>query len=812
MPTGDVADLRLFCICGQKMKISAQMFGRSGKCISCKQKIRVPHPDELPEDCTDVYLKDFPQFLRRAKRPPIEPDTPTDETPPELRLDKRPPDAEDEENMVDLGKGEERADSVALDALDMLRTICSLDQRTRQRLAHLDEDEEATEKDRRRVTRRLKKVENVRAALDEELRQRLMEVAIELTTTQEKISEAGLAVRVGELEYGAFQDRATRLRRRREMLEWRQQNLRGWLAVRTAREAGGFVGARVADLPNEASLRISFPREPAESISMLDWHVEELRNALEQRREAEQLAAEADRNGQESDEADRVRLAQRKGAVTERKRADAAALFHRTRLDQIRADYANDMQAIDAQLTRARGQLQIHEISQAKFGELESTLIKAKTDLSRANRVLAKALSANTSGEVPNPRGTFLDRLAGSDENGKDKDPWLAWTAGLLLLACVVLPLAGGLSPLSALGQQDALLGVLVWLVGGAMILCACALIPNTLGRALAYSGIWLVLILAGASFAHGLASAGGEWGNQVQATGPWWRALGAQVFLVALLILAAATALAAHALKSARIVAAIVGVLGILSGVGILTDFAGALSPQPVLQVLPGAASADQDGTHERLIVITNEGNRPLWLAATDDRPYTYTYFLEKQIGSDSWDDVSVPQDLSVGGRDVGTDGISMPELRVEPGQSATFHYVLGPGAYQVELEAREGGPTIREAFTLIGPTIPDEAGDSADTLEEDDAPYTPVWQAPPTTVILRATLSAANTEPRFIIEVRYPDGMTRERTVSRGDDVLEGWRVDAYNASDRTVTLSDGRRMLILRRRQPVDVPASE
>ena len=38
--------LRIYCICGQKMKVSASMYGRPGKCVACRQKIRIPSAEE----------------------------------------------------------------------------------------------------------------------------------------------------------------------------------------------------------------------------------------------------------------------------------------------------------------------------------------------------------------------------------------------------------------------------------------------------------------------------------------------------------------------------------------------------------------------------------------------------------------------------------------------------------------------------------------------------------------------------------------------------------------------------------------------
>lgn len=65
--------------------------------------------------------------------------------------------------------------------------------------------------------------------LEEELRQRLMETAIELAASQEKIAELNLAVRAGEMPYAEYRTQVDCLRRRRDNHERRQSKLaRPW--------------------------------------------------------------------------------------------------------------------------------------------------------------------------------------------------------------------------------------------------------------------------------------------------------------------------------------------------------------------------------------------------------------------------------------------------------------------------------------------------------------------------------------------------------------------------------------------------------
>jgi hypothetical protein len=67
---------------------------------------------------------------------------------------------------------------------------------------------------------------------------------------------------------------------------------------------------------------------------------------------------------------------------------------------------------------------------------------------------------------------------------------------------------------------------------------------------------------------------------------------------------------------------------------------------------------------------------------------------------------------------------------------------------------------------------------------------------------------LSAEN-EPTFSISLYLPDGTTRQRTLSVGNVVYDPWNLTEYNPAERTVTLSDGGRIFILRRGERITLP---
>ncbi|MFA6240168.1 MAG: hypothetical protein WC655_04520 [Candidatus Hydrogenedentales bacterium] len=384
MPGSETTELRIFCVCGQKMRVSEDMFGRPGKCIACRQKIRIPRIDEMPPNTVELHLKDHPEFLRKVKKRPVD-------SPSSLPLEEREMTLEGD---ISDGPGQ---GSIPIGYLETQRLLFSLDAKADKMLAEGADGSEAiagapSAADLKKYKARIQDALN---DLEEELRQRLMEAAIELATAQETIGELHLAVRVGEMTFAEYVPQVDRLRRRRDTMELRQTDLRGWLATRTASAAGGYVEASFDQIPS-APVRVTFGREIEDATSLLDWHVEGLRRALAKRVEAERIQIEF-KAGADADAKDG---ASRRDEVRAAKdRAVAEVQYYRERLDQLARDYAGDVQAVDAQLDHARNRLKVGTINSTQFAMIESDLIRAKTDHAKARRLVARALGANSSDE-----------------------------------------------------------------------------------------------------------------------------------------------------------------------------------------------------------------------------------------------------------------------------------------------------------------------------------------------------------------------------------------------------------------------------
>ncbi|MDX9973630.1 MAG: hypothetical protein RBU21_11655 [FCB group bacterium] len=447
MPKGKTARLRIYCICGQKMKVSRSMYGKAGKCVACRQKIRIPLPEEIPGDANEIHLKDHPEFLRRGEAAEAEAEPEAGEVAVAVAVAEPEP--------ISLGEEDRPSEPTApLEILEPLRALCSLDAKITRHLRALSgferrSPDQKPDKQEAQLLGYRARVHRARMELDELLRQRLMETAVDLATVQERLADLALGVRVGEIDYKSYRDQAARLRIRRNHLEERQQNLRGWLSVTDLAGAGGFVDLGFETIPKRVELHL--PREVEPHGSLVEQHLMSLREALIRREAAERKLGIAERMIPKEGESPKRVQAVRAESKAEERRAKGAVAFYMQRLQQLRDDYAADIQAIESQLDLARGRMQVGEIDRGQYDDIEDMLQRAKADLAKASDMMNRALTAPSSADVPEPRGTFLQRLSPYGAYLQvSTDSLVAWGAAVLLLVSIFLPVAGGHSPFVA--------------------------------------------------------------------------------------------------------------------------------------------------------------------------------------------------------------------------------------------------------------------------------------------------------------------------------------------------------------------------
>ena len=203
MPESGGIEIRVYCICGQKMKVSPAMYGLPGKCVACRQKIRIPRPDQLPDGLTDIYLKDHPEFLRKPKRPRPENQTSRNDSTKKKQNTSDPPAAS-------------APKVIPLDILEPLRLLESLKRK-------LEKQQEISPSSS--YAKYTKQINAARARLDQQMQARLVQATLEIQTASGQIAQAGVAVRVGDIPFAEFAKTVATLRAKRDELERLQHNL-----------------------------------------------------------------------------------------------------------------------------------------------------------------------------------------------------------------------------------------------------------------------------------------------------------------------------------------------------------------------------------------------------------------------------------------------------------------------------------------------------------------------------------------------------------------------------------------------------------
>ena len=152
MPKKPDEMLRIYCLCGQRMRVSEATYGKPGKCVACRLKIRIPTEKEIPADTKVIHLKDHPEFLRsKPKQDELEPAI---ETSPPADFDFEVP------------------STIALDILEPVQTLTSLALKFNRRLNAL-EDSQKTEAQRAALVAAQKRVQVARSLLNVRLEERL---------------------------------------------------------------------------------------------------------------------------------------------------------------------------------------------------------------------------------------------------------------------------------------------------------------------------------------------------------------------------------------------------------------------------------------------------------------------------------------------------------------------------------------------------------------------------------------------------------------------------------------------------------------
>jgi hypothetical protein len=835
MAESGIEQLRIYCICGQKMKIAADMYGRPGKCVACRQKIRLPRPDEIPEGTTEIRIENHPEFLRKSKRKldplaeerearralaqaaPTEDDSgdsPTPITELDLHDETTPPNAEAPKPKAKPPKPRKKRKrvrgSVPLDVHPQLRTLCSL----QFKLEHaLEASVKALDKDNFAIAEiegNLARLYRVRGDLDEQLRQNLMEVAIELSSTHEKIAETNLSARVGEISYEAYHEKIYRLRARRDRLERRQLNFRGWLSAQDPYVAGGYIDLDLDALPEHDDTLV-IPSEPEESGPILNVQVATLRGALLRQDFSTRKFSEMRKMSQGKHGGTRDFGIVRANCKADVRIAQATVAFSRGRLRELKSDFESDIETIGAQLDLERVKLKTGGIERAEFDTIERELFRAKADATKALSIADRALVATVAEDVPSLRGTFLERLtARHPEEGTTADSIVAWIAAALMVVSIFLPAIGSISMAAAINQSSADADSERWValapVVAAVILVLIGFAGDRPLRGRMLCAAWLVVTVAGAWIIHQTQFGLDPVSTRFRVGAPWILRPGMLTLVVASAAVLLAAGLALNGRDRNRTWLP-------LAMLAIFTDLGGVFTVTPSITITRGDVIVESEGVplEQNTITIRNNGQRTLHLLGRNSEARAaYLLTVDKQIGNTSWDEVDLPSKPGEG-----FSGSGSKLIAVKPGKVADFQMRFPPGNYRVYLRS-EVADDVQKPFTVeerLPPASPVATVTPPVVLAPPSTPSAPVVDIPRADVELKGVLGSPDATTRFQFVLYMPDG-TQEQTMLSVEDSLHGsWIVDEYNRNLGSVTLRSGTKRLILRpgERRTLEPPTS-
>lgn len=234
-----------------------------------------------------------------------------------------------------------------IDPQPALQVILSAIAHFERKLEHLRKDPSAGRDEVELQEGLLRLARAARWKLEREFRSALVDTSDALRATLKEISRTVARFRAGSLAPDEYFMKIAALRERREVLERKRVNLRGWLRAERPSDVGGPVDKEWEDVDFDA-IRPVWPAPPSHASSLLTWLTDSLREALRARREAEIEEAEWLRARGSLGE---TNMATRESALRELRSASRMANdrieFLRLRLREILMDIHTDIEALN---------------------------------------------------------------------------------------------------------------------------------------------------------------------------------------------------------------------------------------------------------------------------------------------------------------------------------------------------------------------------------------------------------------------------------------------------------------------------------
>jgi len=825
-------ELRVYCVCGQKMKVTEDMFGLPAKCVACRRKIRIPARDDVAPDVHEIHLKDHPEFLRKSRKPKKS-----------LALADKPVGAE--VKVLDhavvpvraaehAGKIPELVRPLPLDTLEPLREIASLRNKVLRELRKIKEEgQEGVDEVRATLKRHLQKLDEARTYLDNEIRKKRVEVGAELAAVREKIIQTGLLARLEEINFTTYQSMTDRLRRQRDGLEQLYYDLGAWLEVRDPRAAGGYV-SRSFDVIPEPGFEVHWPEAPQDPSPLLEQHTQFLRQAFAARERAKEKLEETARLRSEGAVSAAGVAEIRAEAKIEKRKAEAEITYRRKRLEEFGRDTASDVQTIQACLERARKRSEDGALEKPAFEALEHDLLRAQHDCAKAHDVVTRALIAVRSRDVPDTRGSYLERLAGVattpkrgpklsavleyDNKGLGLDSWVAWAGALMLALAVFLPVVGNLSPVQACKTLAFQGRGVYWIMaapilGGAAIVAAGA-VPRRRARGFLLLGLWLALTLLAVVLLHESRYSASAVAARFHKDANWLMRPGVVLMVLANLTLLAAgcTALCVQRRWWIALAACAVIVVGISAVVR--SNLMGMAVPMPTLTVDSKPVEDTANPYSEVHVAVGNAGRRSLFLSPVQSAARNAFIFQVQRQNGPAWNDVAIQHVQMTGINSGPVDGRTPSHfrtLKIKPAAAADFKYSLPPGEYRVRLLNPTGlrEPLVSPLSIAAPEPPPAPVSPVPAPVEQTNSVIEPPAPPLPVEVELKGILIGPNREPRFSILLHVPGKAPESIDAMLGDTIHNDWLISEFNPTRQTLTISKEANVLIISRDRRLALP---
>ncbi len=847
--------IRIYCICGQKMKVDEQMFGRNGKCIACRQKIRIPNADEISDETQEIYLSAHPEYLRTPPPMPIPSDelTPKDTLAIAKEIAARNKDEEEPEYIAlerdDLDMPEALAEiSLPLETLHALQELCSFQYQIEKDLIRVDDGNMKIDKSALMAYRVL--VRRIREDVDAELRNMMGELNSRLEIVKHDIDETLVMLRLGELDYPAFQDRIVPMRRQREYFVYCLQNLQGWLMVEHPTEAGGLLPVNYDDIPCEVP-QIMLPQPLKPGYSLIETYLDYLRNALKARSLVDKKLHELAQMGKEENSSQLSSDLTYSHADADARRQRVAVRFYRDRLDVLLKDCEADVKALKSALEGPGTSGKVSILDKSIRNQREKGWQKGLTDTTILCNLLRQALSANSPGDVPHARKILLDQMAFTKSSRIQIDSWVAWMASLILIAGILMPFTHDMADNAAITRS-----VVLGFFFSASSLAAVAIIPTRITRGFLLCTVWVVVSITWGLYLHYLRTGFVPTMNTMGRDPQWYLAPGIVVLASAFLATGCAAVLSLYPFQRYRwIPVSALGVL-LLGGMFLFSNMFGLLQPRPEYEandiVITQSSRHTGTGRYEVTIPLLNRGMRPMFVttneggtesftlrmrhlradAQTADMPGPIAYRNETNR---SWTPLTQQESYDIfvaQGRRIFL-RYELPqgeyELLLTPVIDTkktvqTLRFAIDPTTLQAQSSASPAStpPThtstsqVASAVTLPYPNdaVPSQEviitppGDAESSGAEEGIPATSNSLRPGVDIELRGVLHAEDVDPVFALSLHYPSGTITNDSYRLSQEIYAPWVAHEYNPVRKTLTITDGEQLIVLERGRRITI----